>query len=153
MIRSWSAAEVGSWVKSIGLGTLETALIGMVQIDLSGIGQPFTAENDISGDLLVHADHQMLKELGIASVGHRMHLLKAISEKLSTDDGGGADSAFSEKWVDKTGLSALADELEALVKERCLSFDERPLALHNELKDGDDAPVFVLKHIRNPMEY
>ncbi|KAI8853537.1 hypothetical protein BC829DRAFT_486842 [Chytridium lagenaria] len=50
-VESWSSYEVGSWLKSVGLGAYESNFI----------------ENDISGDILVHADHGMLKELGVSS--------------------------------------------------------------------------------------
>jgi hypothetical protein len=35
-------------------------------------------ENEISGDVLVHLDHETLMDLGIDSVGHRLTILKAI---------------------------------------------------------------------------
>jgi hypothetical protein len=35
-------------------------------------------ENEIAGDVLVHLDHEALKDLDVASVGHRLYLLKQI---------------------------------------------------------------------------
>lgn len=38
----------------------------------------FAAENEIAGDVLVHLDHDALKDLEVTSVGHRLYLLKQI---------------------------------------------------------------------------
>jgi SAM domain (Sterile alpha motif) len=38
----------------------------------------FVADNEIAGDVLVHLDHDALKDLEVASVGHRLYLLKQI---------------------------------------------------------------------------
>lgn len=35
-------------------------------------------ENDIDGEALVHLGHDELKELGVASVGHRLSILKNV---------------------------------------------------------------------------
>jgi hypothetical protein len=35
-------------------------------------------DNDISGELLVHANHDLLKELMVISVGHRIVILKSL---------------------------------------------------------------------------
>ena len=35
-------------------------------------------ENEIAGDVLVHLDHDALKDLDVSSVGHRLYLLKQI---------------------------------------------------------------------------
>lgn len=35
-------------------------------------------DNDITGDVLVHADHEMLRELDVSSVGTRFAILKAV---------------------------------------------------------------------------
>ncbi|KAI8922566.1 hypothetical protein DFJ77DRAFT_506344 [Powellomyces hirtus] len=34
--------------------------------------------NDVTGEVLLRADHYLLKELGVVSVGHRIHMLRAI---------------------------------------------------------------------------
>ena len=38
----------------------------------------FILENNITGDVLIHADHELLKQLDINSVGRRLTLLKNI---------------------------------------------------------------------------
>ncbi|KAJ3176222.1 Adaptor for signal transduction [Geranomyces variabilis] len=57
-----SPDQVASWLASLGYGFYDHC---------------FKA-NDVAGDVLLRADHQLLKELGIYSVGHRIHLLRAI---------------------------------------------------------------------------
>jgi SAM domain (Sterile alpha motif) len=37
-----------------------------------------SVENEIAGDVLVHLDHEALKDLDVTSVGHRLYLLKQI---------------------------------------------------------------------------
>ena len=41
------------------------------------------AENDVDFDILADLTDQDLKELGVASLGHRRRLLRAIAELLS----------------------------------------------------------------------
>ena len=40
----------------------------------------FNADNKITGEVLIHADHEMLKALNITSVGHRMKILKLVDQ-------------------------------------------------------------------------
>ncbi|KAJ3161502.1 Adaptor for signal transduction [Geranomyces michiganensis] len=57
-----SPDQVASWLASLGYGFYDHCF----------------KTNDVAGDVLLRADHQLLKELGIYSVGHRIHLLRAI---------------------------------------------------------------------------
>jgi hypothetical protein len=59
--------QIADWLQELGLGQY---------------AQRF-AENDISFALLPHLTDQDLKELGVASLGHRRQLLLAIAEKTS----------------------------------------------------------------------
>ncbi|KAJ3285871.1 Adaptor for signal transduction [Rhizoclosmatium sp. JEL0117] len=69
-MENWRTSEVGAFVHSLGLSSqYETAFV----------------DNDITGDLLAHADHAMLKQLGISSVGHRITILNAIAVKRAAD--------------------------------------------------------------------
>ncbi|KAI8929857.1 hypothetical protein BC831DRAFT_238373 [Entophlyctis helioformis] len=61
-MENWTVDQVAAWLASLGLANHESAF----------------RENNITGDLLVHADHDMLKELDIATVGERIALLKAV---------------------------------------------------------------------------
>jgi hypothetical protein len=40
------------------------------------------ADNEITGDVLINASHDMLKDLNIKSVGHRLAILRAIKQLL-----------------------------------------------------------------------
>src|SRR5262249_18331645 len=67
--------QVADWLQKLGLGQY---------------AQPF-AENDISFSVLPDLTDQDLKELGVASLGHRRQLLRAITEmavapKLTNED-------------------------------------------------------------------
>lgn len=35
-------------------------------------------ENEITGDILVHLDHEALSDIGVESVGHRLTLLREV---------------------------------------------------------------------------
>lgn len=61
-ITSWSVEDVIEWLKHINFSQYEKEF----------------QENDISGDILIHLDHESLKEIGISSAGHRLTFLKAI---------------------------------------------------------------------------
>ncbi|KAI9102030.1 hypothetical protein DFS34DRAFT_647813 [Phlyctochytrium arcticum] len=67
-MNSWSTDQVAEWLGSLGFGVHERKF----------------RENGISGDILVHAGHDLLKELDIRSVGHRISLLRSIyNHKIS----------------------------------------------------------------------
>ena len=59
--------DVGAWLRDLGLGQYEAAF----------------RDNSVDGDILPRLTGEDLKELGIASVGHRRQLLDAISELRS----------------------------------------------------------------------
>ncbi|QSL66095.1 hypothetical protein MERGE_000470 [Pneumocystis wakefieldiae] len=61
-ITSWSVDEVIQWLKHINFSQYEKEF----------------RENNISGDILIHLNHESLKEIGIMSTGHRLSFLKAI---------------------------------------------------------------------------
>ena len=65
--------DVVVWLRSLGLGKYEAAF----------------RENDIDETVLPGLTHETLKELGVASIGHRVKLLDAIAA-LRTDAGGKA---------------------------------------------------------------
>lgn len=45
-----------------------------------------TAENDVVGEALVALKHDELKEMGIASVGHRLTILKNVYDTKVAQD-------------------------------------------------------------------
>jgi hypothetical protein len=55
--------DVGEWLQALGLERYEAAF----------------RENDVTGDLLHQLTAEDLKELGVATVGHRRRLLAAIA--------------------------------------------------------------------------
>ena len=59
--------DVGDWLQSLGLGKYEAAF----------------RENDIDETVLPGLTHETLKELGVASVGHRVKLLDAIAALIN----------------------------------------------------------------------
>ncbi|KAJ8331890.1 hypothetical protein O5D80_000190 [Batrachochytrium dendrobatidis] len=59
---AWDINQVTAWISSLGLKRHEKIF----------------RDNNITGDILIHADHDMLKELEITAVGQRIALLKAI---------------------------------------------------------------------------
>jgi hypothetical protein len=63
--------EIADWLQKLGLGQY---------------AQRF-AENDISFAILPHLTDQDLKELVIASLGHRRQLLLAIAERHKVEKG------------------------------------------------------------------
>ena len=65
---SWTS---WSWLRSLGLGKYEVAF----------------RENDIDETVLPGLTHETLKELGVASIGHRVKLLDAIAALRSDANG------------------------------------------------------------------
>jgi len=59
---TWESKHVAAWLSSIGFSNLEKKII----------------ENGITGQILVHADHELLKELNVQSVGKRLKILNSI---------------------------------------------------------------------------
>lgn len=60
--------QVANWVTSLGLGVYEKEFRGSLA----------NKDNGITGAVLIHANHDLLKELSIQSVGQRLHLLKTV---------------------------------------------------------------------------
>jgi class 3 adenylate cyclase len=60
--------EVRNWLEAIGLGQYADAF----------------ESNDIDMDLLKQVDDQMLKDIGVASAGHRLRIRNAIAKLAST---------------------------------------------------------------------
>ena len=69
-------SAVRNWLEAIGLGQYADA---------------FEA-NDIDMDLLTRIDDQLLKDIGVASAGHRLRLRDAIA-RLAPKSTGVADAA------------------------------------------------------------
>src|SRR6516162_3154605 len=70
--------DVAVWLRSLGLGRYEAAF----------------RENEIDETVLLSLTHEILKELGVTAVGHRLKLLDAIAA-LRGDANGKTPSAAS----------------------------------------------------------
>jgi SAM domain (Sterile alpha motif) len=75
MTRGGAVMDIVVWLRSLGLGKYEAAF----------------RENDIDETVLPSLTHENLKELGVASLGHRVNLLDAIAA-LRNDASGKATS-------------------------------------------------------------
>jgi hypothetical protein len=132
----WTAQQVARW-----LGTLSPATIA------KSYSSRFK-ENDIVGEVLIQLDPEALKDIGVASVGHRLLILKAVYElkmiwgiELGAEDwkpthqdglGNGNGAAAMSSTTTMASISAIA-MLRAL-QER----DERVRALELELARLED---------------
>jgi hypothetical protein len=68
--------DIVVWLRSLGLGKYEAAF----------------RENDVDESVLPGLTHETLKELGVASVGHRVKLLEAITSLRSDTSAQGTSS-------------------------------------------------------------
>lgn len=82
-IERWDSSSVASWVHSIGYGQYEKRFRGGPHLIITS--ETFVLlltsrfeENDITGEILLNTDLDMLKELKIKSIGHRIAILKAV---------------------------------------------------------------------------
>ncbi|KAI8614674.1 hypothetical protein BC830DRAFT_1126332 [Chytriomyces sp. MP71] len=119
-MEGWSTADVAAFVKQLGLGAYEAAM----------------RDNDVTGAELAHADHAMLRQLGIDAVGHRIALLNAVHTKEADTLPATATAPFHAV----SGTHGFSDEL---LIER---MSGEILKLHNELAQlkSDLAPIWFL---------
>src|SRR5690349_21103864 len=64
-----TAVDIGAWLRGLGLGQYEQAF----------------SDNDVDADLLARLTAEDLREIGVASVGHRRRLLDAVAALRSAD--------------------------------------------------------------------
>ena len=104
--------DVIVWLRSLGLGHYEAAF----------------RENDIDETVLPGLTHETLKELGVASIGHRVKLLDAIAA-LHSDAGGktpsvdtatrsSASSAHPEDRAERRQVTVMFSDLSAQRRTR-----------------------------------
>lgn len=82
IITEWTAEECAAYVAALGLRQYCQAFIGESrnhkrEMDTTNATP---VENGIVGDALIALRHDELKEMGIASVGHRLTILKSVYE-------------------------------------------------------------------------
>jgi class 3 adenylate cyclase len=104
--------DIVVWLRSLGLGKYEAAF----------------RENDIDETILPGLTHETLKELGVASVGHRVKLLDAIaalrddaSGKAPSVDAGTTSSAASAPPEDRAERRQVTVMFSDLVGSTALS--------------------------------
>jgi hypothetical protein len=96
--------DLGEWLKGLGLGQYADAF----------------AENDIDFSLLKDVTDADLKELGVASLGHRKRLLAAIAQQNATPPAAAvhAEPVTGERrhvtimFTDPCGFTALSQSLD-----------------------------------------
>src|ERR1700739_1588691 len=74
--------DIVVWLRSLGLAKYEAIF----------------RENDIDETVLTSLTHENLKELGVASFGHRVKLLDAIAALLSDASGKAPSVDATPKW-------------------------------------------------------
>lgn len=78
-ILDWDENDVHNWLAKLGFPQYEEAVKGMCPH--SPDRPPFPnafPEHNISGDVLCMLDPESLKEMGIATIGQRLAILKAV---------------------------------------------------------------------------
>ena len=76
IVTEWVVDDVQNWLAtSMQLPQYLRHFKGMILTLLFFL---IELENEIAGDVLVHLDHDALKELEVTSVGHRLYILKQI---------------------------------------------------------------------------
>lgn len=80
-IESWTVDEVLEFLTRVNLDDYSNDFLGTAYTSMA-----LTAENEITGDILVHLDHEALKDIGVESVGHRLTILRAVYDKKIADD-------------------------------------------------------------------
>ena len=99
--------DVVVWLRSLGLGKYEAAF----------------RENDIDETVLPSLTHENLKELGVASLGHRVKLLDAIAA-LRNDASGKAPSV--DPATTSRAPSARPEDRAERSIDRCPALPHRP---------------------------
>ncbi|GAA94076.1 uncharacterized protein L969DRAFT_96656 [Mixia osmundae IAM 14324] len=137
-ILEWDEEGVKAWLSSLNLSQFGS------QID----------EHGITGEILVHLDHEALRDIGVHSVGQRLAILKAVynvklRDKIPIEDGHWIppsdqdESAASDDAALFDGLSSPMRVYE-LISDR----DERIVSLEREIVRLGDA----LQALREEMQ-
>lgn len=90
IITEWTADECGDFVSSLGLRQYADQFLGMPPHRSLNFGMKkhpdCDIENEITGEALVALQHDDLKQMGVASVGHRLTILKSVYDiKIKQD--------------------------------------------------------------------
>ena len=78
-IQEWDEWDVHSWLSSLGYSQYEAQIRGLVlRFPCHALLLIYTPEHRLSGDVLCLIDSEGLKAAGIASIGQRLAILKAV---------------------------------------------------------------------------
>ncbi|KAL4916616.1 hypothetical protein BDW62DRAFT_186023 [Aspergillus aurantiobrunneus] len=118
IITEWTAEECASYVASLGLRQYCQSFI----------------ENGIVGEALIALRHDELKEMGIASVGHRLTILKNVYEtKVKQDIPLDADHYIPLSADQSMNESATQEDIARLIQSIRLR-DDRIVTVETELR-------------------
>ncbi|OJJ97483.1 hypothetical protein ASPACDRAFT_123379 [Aspergillus aculeatus ATCC 16872] len=118
IITEWTAEESAHFVAALGLRQYCAAFL----------------ENEIVGEALIALKHDELKEMGIASVGHRLTILKSVYEtKVKQDIPLDADHYIPLSADQSMNEGATQDDVARLIQSIRLR-DERIVTVEAELR-------------------
>ena len=149
IITEWTVDECGQFVAGLGLRQYCETFI----------------ENEIVGEALVALKHDELKEMGIASVGHRLTILKSVYETKVNQDIPIDSDSYIPLSAEQNPLheNATKDDVSRLAKAIIRLRDERLEQAESELRKlADDyrrlrqelLPVFKMAKERSePLPY
>ncbi|KAJ3221763.1 Adaptor for signal transduction [Clydaea vesicula] len=124
----WSKHQVAEWISSLGFDFFTEQIL----------------ENDISGQVLLHANHDLLKELQITSVGQRISILKAIYNLKITQ---GLPVDFDDYIPETATLEQAPREGWSLNKRKSRLPAEDYVRLENMVKDRDQAITILTREV------
>ncbi|KAG6016917.1 hypothetical protein E4U41_004318 [Claviceps citrina] len=123
VITEWTAEECADFVSTIGLPQYADSFV----------------ENEIVGEALVALHHEDLKSMGIASVGHRLSILKSVYDVKKAQDVPSESDHYSPLSADTEAQYATATlkDIKHLVEQLRLR-DERINLLEQDLRRMTD---------------
>ncbi|OOF98404.1 hypothetical protein ASPCADRAFT_205643 [Aspergillus carbonarius ITEM 5010] len=118
IITEWTAEECANFVAALGLRQYCGAFI----------------ENEIVGEALIALKHDELKEMGIASVGHRLTILKSVYEtKVKQDIPIDADHYIPLSADQSMNEGATQEDIARLIQSIRIR-DERIVTMESEMR-------------------
>lgn len=115
----WNTDQVGQWISSLGFPQYSKSFV----------------ENNITGDVLVHLDHDDISDIGVSKIGHRVLILKSIYQ-LKEKEGGTYDNEGEGEaggYIPPSIKTADVDDYNRLFKSFEIR-DERVYHVEQELK-------------------
>jgi class 3 adenylate cyclase/predicted ATPase len=113
-----AAVTISTSERAIGFGVgMQRVADWLGQLGLGQYAQHF-ADNDINFDILVDLTDQDLKEIGIASLGHRRHVLRAIGELGGTSVAAAPGSASAPATLAASLMQPVAQAGQAAGERR-----------------------------------